>query len=326
MKIIYTIKILFVFVIFSTLSCSESSKEVAKDTDSEVETPEVEAEVISTVVEYKNIAGISLKMSVMNLDNIEAGDKKVALVLMHGGGWRNGNYSSFSNQSNYFASKGLVVFAINYRTTEVVEGNTPRECLQDAKSAMRFIRANAARFSIDPDKIIAGGGSAGGHLAAAVSMCPKINESTDDLSISSDACATILFNPVVCNGPDKVGSYTGYNYYWVKDYYRDFSPMYNVRAGIPPSIFMLGTEDHLIPTSVGDEYRRLVLAVGGRCDLHIYEGQPHSFYHLPTSGNATNFYKTVTASHRFMVSLGYLDCEPTVKEWLKEQDKGYYIE
>ncbi|MFI3316251.1 MAG: alpha/beta hydrolase [Rikenellaceae bacterium] len=315
------------FAIVTSLLLFSFCSNAASTSDSE-EQVEEQTEAVATLtsykVYYKDVDELRLDMNVMHLNDIEDDEQRVAMILIHGGGWCNGDNTAMEDHAKYFASHGIVLFLINYRTTDMISDSTPKKSLQDAKSAVRYVRANADRFNIDPDKIIVGGGSVGGHMAAAVSMTPNINESTDDLSISTDACASILFNPVVCNGPETEGAYTGYNYSWVKDYYLDFSPMYNVREGVPPSIFMVGDQDHLIPTEVAYEYQRLIEEVGGRCDLHIYEDQPHSFYFI-SGQDASNFYYAMTAAHEFLQSLGYLDSRANVKAWLSAQDCGYYV-
>ena len=68
--------------------------------------------------------------------------------------------------------------------------------VKDGKSAVRWIRANAARLGIDPDRLAAGGGSAGGHVAAATATTQGIEEEGEDTSVSSRPCALVLFNPV----------------------------------------------------------------------------------------------------------------------------------
>ncbi len=274
-------------------------------------------------IPYKQIEALQLEMLMVRPDDIGKDDLRPAIIFIHGGGWNDGSLDSFENHCRYFATQGLVTFSISYRLRKT-HGATPLCALQDAKSAVRYVRENAEEFGVDPNKIITSGGSAGGHLAAAVTLCSEINDPNDDLTISSAAAANILFNPVVCNGPETQGAYTGYGYERVKEYYEEFSPMYNVREGTPPTIFMVGDQDHLIPTDVAQEYKRLIEAVGGRCDLHIYPGQKHGFYHFgKTSLDKSNFYRSVSAAHQFLSSLGYLDTPPAVGKWLEAQQRGY---
>jgi acetyl esterase/lipase len=108
---------------------------------------------------------------------------------------------------------------------------TPFESLKDAKSAMRYVRGHAKELGINPDSIIAAGGSAGGHLAAATAFIKGYNEVTDDLSVSCIPQALVLFNPVIDNGPG------GYGYERIGDQYKEFSPIINLKKNAPPTVF-----------------------------------------------------------------------------------------
>src|SRR5690606_17083148 len=74
------------------------------------------------------------------------------------------------------------------------QGVEAKECVIDAKAAMRWIRAHAAKLGIDPNRLAAAGGSAGGHLAAAVATLP--DHDAADRSVSTVPNALALFNPV----------------------------------------------------------------------------------------------------------------------------------
>lgn len=143
-----------------------------------------------------------------------------AVIFFFGGGWNSGSPKQFESQASYLNKYGVTVVLADYRTQKNA-GTTPKEALMDAKSAMRYLKQHAMSIHVDPDKILAGGGSAGGHLAAATAFCHQINNPEDDLNVSSIPKALILFNPVIDNGPH------GYGFDRVKDYYRDFSPIHN---------------------------------------------------------------------------------------------------
>ena len=198
-------------------------------------------------------------------------DKFPAIVFFYGGGWTDRNINQFNKYSEYYASKGYVCFRADYRVTKV-NGSTPFQSLEDAKSAIRFIRKSAKEFRIDANKLVASGGSAGGHLAAACAFIDGYNCQEDDLSISAAPNALMLFNPVIDNGPD------GYGYDRVGDKYPDFSPMHNVRTPVPPTIFQVGDKDKLVSVSTAEKYKQACENAEGRCDLVIYEGAQHGFF------------------------------------------------
>src|SRR5690606_16991650 len=122
-------------------------------------------------------------------------------------------------------------------------------------------KQHAAELQIDTTRLIASGGSAGGHLAAACFTNETIDEDTDPMEFSSKPKVLVLFNPAVDN------SAAGYGYDRLGDRWEEFSPLHNVRSPFPPTIFFLGTNDNLIPVSTGQEFKQKIEQVGGRCDL-----------------------------------------------------------
>lgn len=252
---------------------------------------------------YKQIGDLSLQMDVYYPATLDTSRTYPAMVFFFGGGWNGGSVDQFRPHAAYFSSRGIVCFLADYRV-KGRQGTTPFESLKDAKSAMRFIRKNARSFHIDPDRIIAAGGSAGGHLAAATALVQPYNEAGDDLSVSCVPNALVLFNPVIDNGPG------GYAFDRIGEHFFAFSPLHNIRAGAPPTIFFLGTEDRLVPVPTARYYQTVMERVGSRCDLHIYEGAGHGFFNKDRPGD--HYYQTVLAADRFLSSLGYLEGEPTV--------------
>lgn len=256
-----------------------------------------------TQVLYKQIDTTQLFLEIHHPDKMDSTIKYPAIVFFFGGGWKGGNRSHFLNHAKYFSKRGLVCFLVDYRT-ESQNQTTPFESLKDAKSAIRFIRINASDFGIDATKIIASGGSAGGHLAAATALVENYNEASDDQSVSCVPQALVLFNPVIDNGPG------GYGFERIGGEYKDFSPLHNLQSGAPPTIFFLGTQDNLIPVETAEYYKTVMEKVGSRCELKLYEGEGHGFFNYD---NFDNYKNTVTEADKFLQSLGYLNESPNVK-------------
>src|SRR5438132_4647791 len=118
-------------------------------------------------------------------------DKRPGIVFFFGGGWENGTIKAFEPQAKYLASRGMVTARADYRVKSR-HGVTPKECVDDARSAVRWFRQNAARLGVDPDKIVASGGSAGGHIAACTTLMPA--SKSKDEEVSCKANALLLFN------------------------------------------------------------------------------------------------------------------------------------
>ena len=191
--------------------------------------------------------------------------------------------------------------------TEQANNTGPIACVKDGKSALRWIRSHASDYGIDPNMIAAGGGSAGGHVAAASAVLLDYNEVSDDITVSSVPNALVLFNPVANNGPE------GYEYESVKDYWQKFSPYHNLKKETPPTLIMLGTKDKLFNVSLAEQYKQKMENLGNRCDLILYEGQDHAFFNLDI--NEEMHFQTMKDADLFLTSLGFLKGAPTVDKF-----------
>ncbi len=252
---------------------------------------------------YKQIDSTELFLDVYYPEQGEASKTYPAMIFFFGGGWLGGRTNQFKKYAEYFSKRGIVCFLADYRTKKSSK-TTPFESLKDAKSAIRFIRKNAVRFHIDSTKIIAAGGSAGGHLAAATALIQNYNEDSDDLSVSCIPDALVLFNPVIDNGPG------GYGYERIGDDYKEFSPLHNIKKGAPPTIMFFGTNDRFVPVVTAEYYKLVMDKVESRCDLKIYEGEKHGFFNYK---NFESYKEIVLETDKFLTSLGYLNKEPIVK-------------
>ncbi|WP_218917222.1 alpha/beta hydrolase [Niabella ginsenosidivorans] len=251
------------------------------------------------MITYKKIDKTDLKMMIFKPPGFDTHKKYKAIVFFFGGGWTKGNAAQFRSQAVYFASKGLVCFLPDYRVASRNQ-TTPFEALKDAKSAIRFIKQNAAQLHIDSARIVAAGGSAGGQLAAATALIADYNEKTDNLKISSVPNALILFNPVIDNGPG------GYGFERIGEAYLHFSPLHNIRKGAPPTLIMLGRKDHLIPVATAEYYKTVMEKVGSRCDLALYDNAGHGFFNQNKNNDNPFYQETLNEAERFLNALGYL--------------------
>lgn len=251
---------------------------------------------------YKQVDTTELYMDIYYPKLINPEKKYPAIVFYFGGGWNSGSIKQFEPHAKYFSQRGMVSFLVDYRVRNRHQ-TTPFESLKDAKSAIRFIREHGDEFHVDTSKIVASGGSAGGHLAAATALIHDYNENMDNISMSSIPNALILFNPVIDNGPG------GYGYDRIGDAYKNFSPLHNIKNGAPPTIIFLGTNDVLIPVETAKYYQKVMEKVDSRCELYLYEGQGHGFFNYR---NFEYYKKTVSKADSFLQSLGYLNKDPVI--------------
>lgn len=255
---------------------------------------------------YKTASGDDLLIYRLDPPNHDASTGKApAIVLFFGGGWNGGAPTHLEPQGRYLAHRGIVVFLADYRVKSR-QGTTPRECVADGKSAVRWVRKNAARFGVDPDRIAAGGGSAGGHVAAAAGMCDGLDEPGEDTTVSAKPNALVLFNPVYNNGPEG-----GYGYSRVEEWFPAISPAHNITKDDPPAIVFLGTKDKLIPVAHAEAFQAEQEALGVKSELYLYEDEPHGFFNLSIgAGKKEHFIDSVLKADAFLTSLGYLEGEP----------------
>ena len=256
----------------------------------------------SETVIYKNVGDKPLKLLVEKPANWKATDKNPAIVFFFGGGWVGGTPEQFSRHSTYLATRGMVGIRVEYRTIPKGDKGPPLVCCADAKSAMRFVRSHAEELGIDPDRIAASGGSAGGHLAAFATMVEGLDDPQDDKTVSCKGNALVLFNPVFDNGPGEWGSER------VGKRYKEFSPAHNISSKTPPTIVFLGDKDELIPVKVLESYAAKMKEAGARCETNIYPGAAHGFFNKPA-----HYITTMTETDKFLASLGWLKGPPTLK-------------
>ena len=244
---------------------------------------------------YKNTGDREMELHIEKPADWKATDQRPAVVFFFGGGWVGGTPEQFRPQSEYFAGRGIVGLRVEYRTIPKGDKGPPLVCCADAKSAMRYVRGHAAELGVDPTRIAAAGGSAGGHLAAFTALVDGLDDPGDDTKISCRPDALVLFNPVFNNGPGQWG------YERVGERFRDFSPAHHVSNAAPPTCVFLGDADKLIPVMVLREFEAAMKVAGVRCDAHVYPGAGHGFFNKEPHKS-----QTLAEADKFLVSLGWL--------------------
>ena len=131
---------------------------------------------------YKEVDGPDLQLYFFSSKEQEQ-KPRPAIIFFFGGGWIKGSPAQFSQQALYFKSRGMTAVLADYRTRES-HGTTPLECVEDAMSAVRFLRKHAPELQINPNQIVASGGSAGGHLAAATATLKSLSDDSSESDVS----------------------------------------------------------------------------------------------------------------------------------------------
>ncbi len=210
-----------------------------------------------------------------------------AIICIHGGGWFKGERSSMANLAQALAAKGYVTATISYRLSG--EAKFPA-AIQDCKAAVRFLRANAAKFGIQSNDIGVTGLSAGGHLAALLATSGGVKElegegGNADQSSAVQACVAMgaqsdLETDRIRTLSDAPGNphyrpFLGGTLDEIPQTYALASPRHHLDKSDPPLAFMTGELDD--PSTHADETRRDLMKLGIPTNLTLIPQAPHAF-------------------------------------------------
>jgi acetyl esterase len=247
-------------------------------------------------VVYKNVGGRGLHLHVFEPRGYKPGDQRACFLTIHGGGWTGYEPRRQYAFAAHFATLGMVGMSLEYRLAKQAAGVTVFDCVKDARSAVRYLRAHAAELGVDPQKIVANGGSAGGHLAAGTALFDGIDEPGEDISVSCVPNALVLYYPVIDT------SEQGYGNARIGDRWREISPLHRVRRGVPPTIVFHGTRDASVPYHGVVVFRDAMLQAGNRCELVTGEGGGHGYLMF----DRVPYEETLRKTEAFLASLDLL--------------------
>lgn len=216
-----------------------------------------------------------------------------AVVFIHGGGWVGGNRAGFRGWAEQAAKRGYVSMTISYRLTQIDPetklGKVPFPAqIEDCKCAIRWLRANAAKYNVDTKHIGVGGGSAGGHLSLLVGLTDethKLEGNGGHADQSSRVQAVVnVFGPTdmktcwdtsagarpfiqgLCGKPDDP-----------KNSFKAASPVTYISSDDPPILTLHGSADTLVPPSQATLLDEQLKAAKVKHELLILEGEGHGF-------------------------------------------------
>jgi acetyl esterase len=248
---------------------------------------------------YKQSGGEDRVMEIYFPKDHDPSKKSVpGLLLFHGGGWSGGSLQQFRAACNYFASRGIVAATANYRMLSKSEASKlekseskKRVCVTDAKSAIRWMKQNAEMLGIDPNKLVVGGGSAGGHVSLLATTNPGLNDPKDSLETSMQVAGYVLFNPAFT---DEDSSDT------------EIDGRVHIGAVQAPAVVFFGTNDSW--KKGWDEVEAKWKNVKGN-GLRVFLApmQPHGFFNRGDWQLAT-----LRSADEFLISLGILTGTPTL--------------
>lgn len=243
---------------------------------------------------YRKVDSTELKLWIFGESDPKS--PKPTIVFFFGGGWNSGSPEQFESQARHFAKRGMIAITADYRVKSR-HGVQVVECVKDAKAAIAWTRENAQRLGIDPNKVAAAGGSAGGHLAA----------STGTISgFGSDERpnAMVLFNPACTLAPIAGWQSEGKASLSVERLGVEaqvISPAHHIGPHTPPTLILHGTKDTTVPYGSVVAFESVMKKAGRPCKLVGYEGAGHGFF------NRGEYYrKTLDETVAFLVDLGWI--------------------
>ena len=246
---------------------------------------------------YKKIGETELSLHIFQPAGKKGQVLQPAIIFFFGGGWNKGTVNQFVPHSKHFAGLGMVAVVADYRVRSRHDV-TPFDCVADAKSAVRWLRQHAAEYRIDPDRIVAAGGSAGGHLAASTALVDGLDADGEDLKVSARPNALVLFNPAL----DMIELRKHMRADSLRA--KGISPVHHMRKGAPPTIIFHGTADTTVPFTQATRFCDAMKEYGNSCEVVPFEGRTHAFFNLSKGGGA-DYRTTIKETEEFLMSLGY---------------------
>lgn len=211
-----------------------------------------------------------------------------ALIHIHGGGWIGGGYHW--GTLGYYAQQGYFIASIEYRLDYVAKW--PAQ-IEDCKCAVRWLRANAAKYNIDPGRIGVIGESAGGHLVACLDTMDGDTSLEGDggwPGVSSAVQAVVDFygptdfiTPQIYSEEAKRLTMGLFGVPRDQDpaLWKSGSPLFHVKAGDPPVLMVHGDADHLVPLAQSQVFADALTKAGVPNQLLVIHNGGHGFPALP---------------------------------------------
>jgi acetyl esterase/lipase len=243
-----------------------------------------EKTIVENNIEYANPDNQHLQLDMVRPS--EGSGPFPAIVCIHGGGFRAGERQSYDDLIRQFAQRGYVAVTVTYRLAPKYPFPA---AIHDVKAAVRWLRGNAAKYHIDPDRIGATGGSAGGHLAQFLGVTSDVKEFEGDeghLDQSSRvACVVNYFGPSdftksygkSVDAAEVLPLFLGGNLEQQHQKHILASPLYWVTPHAAPTLCVHGTKDDYVAIEQAQWMVDKLKAADVEAELLTLEGAKHGF-------------------------------------------------
>ncbi len=227
---------------------------------------------LKTDIEYARAGGTNLMLDAFVP---EGSGPFPACILVHGGGFTKGDkVNNFKPLFEPLSQAGLAWFSINYRLAP--QSRYPA-CVEDVDTAIRWVKAHAAKFKVDPKRIALIGESAGGYLVSLAGV--RANADTRVAAVvpfyaPHDIESRVRQSPGIPVWVEALFGLTELNDAAWK-ILREASPTTGVREGLPPYLLIHGTKDDKVPLDQSVKFQEKMKAAGNVCDMIAVEGGAH---------------------------------------------------
>lgn len=228
--------------------------------------------------------------------DFESGQRRTAVVFLHGGFWDHAMPTQFVPQCLHFATRGAIAVSVETRV-DSTHGTGPVEAAEDVRNLLAWLSQHSENFGIDPQRVVLAGASGGAWLAlqqvlptAAPAIVPQ---------------ALVLFSALLDTGgksiasrfPDAVTA-------------RRLNPLKQVRRKLPPMLLCHGKIDRVTPFGDARRFARALRWRRNRVELLDFEKAEHSFFNFNVS--ELHYELTLKAMDRFLVGLDLLEADEAI--------------
>jgi acetyl esterase/lipase len=258
-------------------------------------------------VAYGVAGGETLLLDVFEPAN-NSGKPRPAVVLVHGGGWTSFDKSTMRALAQFLALAGFAAVPMDYRLFHDDATRWPAQ-LDDAQRAVRWVRANSAKYNIDPQHIGAYGHSAGAQIATLLGMMETRDNSDASLGKYSSKVQAVVdtsgptdFTSGMDNdGKQFLSSFLGADFATHPEVWRDASPVFHVAKSNAPILIIHGTHDEMVPISQAEELNDALTKAGATAQFlrldsdHMFH-EPGPLRQLALETQAF-FYRYLASAH-----------------------------